>query len=388
MHPWSAMRLSFAPLNLAAERDVLVDWLCRDRWPYHVNPHPSREQVLGWIDEGLFTGSNHQSFWIMGDTGQWLGLIRLYDLEDVDDGYPLFDLRIQTLYRGQGIGQQAVQWLTRYLFETWPQLERIAGTTRVDNRAMRQVFRHCRYAKEGHFRNDWQAADGQRYDAIQYAILREDWENQTITPVVWEDEQPLTWTIRPYQPADEPQWLRCRVLAFLDTAYFDNVLQEKERYANPAIELVAKLNHQIIGLIDVECEAEPGTVCSPSPDSSVTGNAGMIWHLAVHPDYRHQGIGKALLNAAIALAQPFHLQRLEAWTRDDAATLQWYEAQGFEKIESYWHVYLDGDEVDAAISSSIPGLKPRHVFAHYQGDEAQPRFRRVHECSRYDLILK
>lgn len=385
------MQLSFIPLELPAEQDLLISWLTSASWPFHVNPHLTQAMVLDWMRSGIFTGPNHQAFWIRADASDPIGLIRLYDLDDVDDGYPLFDLRIRAAYRGQGIGQQAVQWLTRYLFETWPQLERIAGTTRADNRAMRQVFHRCGYAKEGHFRNDWQAANGQRYDAIQYTILREDWGTQTTTPIAWDDEQPLTWTIRPYQPTDEVQWLRCRVLAFLDTAYFDNVLREKERYANPAIEMVAEANQHIIGLIDVECEAEPGAVCSPSPDASLTGQAGMIWHLAVHPDYRHQGIGKALLNAAIALAQPFHLQRLEAWTRDDAATLRWYEAQGFEKVESYWHVYLDGDEVDTAISSAIPGLKPRHVFAHYQGDDAahlQQRFRRVHECSRYDFIFR
>ena len=29
-------------------------------------------------------------------------------------------------------------------------------------------------------------------------------------------------TIRDYEPADEEAWLRCRVLAFLHTAYYDD----------------------------------------------------------------------------------------------------------------------------------------------------------------------
>lgn len=385
------MQLSFIPFELPDEQDLLSSWLTSDRWPYHINPHPSREQVLGWIQEGIFTGTDHQTFWMMAASQERVGLIRLYDLDDVDDGYPLFDLRIREAFRGQGVGKQALQWLTRYLFETWPRLDRIAGTTREDNVAMQRVFQACGYVKEGHFRKDWRTAEGHRYDALQYAILREDWETQTVTPVAWDNERALTWKIRPYRPSDEAQWLQCRVLAFLNTAYFDNVYREKEHYANPSIELVAELDGQIIGLIDIECEEEPSSVCSPPATPEMGGKASIIWNLVVHPDYRHQGIGKALLNAAIALAQPFHLQRLEAWTRDDAATLRWYEAQGFEKVESYWHVYLDGDEVDTTISSAIPGLKPRHVFAHYQRDEVahlQQRFRRVHECSRYDLILK
>ena len=46
------------------------------------------------------------------------------------------------------------------------------------------------------------------------------------------------YVVRAYRSDDEKQWVRCRTLAFLDTAYFDNVLVAKERYEHPAIELV------------------------------------------------------------------------------------------------------------------------------------------------------
>ena len=38
--------------------------------------------------------------------------------------------------------------------------------------------------------------------------------------------------IRNYTDKDEQGWLRCRVLSFLNTAYFDNVLNKKEIYEN------------------------------------------------------------------------------------------------------------------------------------------------------------
>ncbi|CDQ40019.1 hypothetical protein BN990_02337 [Virgibacillus salexigens] len=44
--------------------------------------------------------------------------------------------------------------------------------------------------------------------------------------------------IRKYSVDDELGWVRCRVLSFLDTAYYDNVFSEKEKYENPSIELV------------------------------------------------------------------------------------------------------------------------------------------------------
>lgn len=196
--------------------------------------------------------------------------------------------------------------------------------------------------------------------------------------------------IRPYQVTDEVQWLRCRVLAFLDTAYFDNVLQAKESYPRPSIELVAEVNEQIIGLIDVECETEPGSVCSPPAHPMPSGNAGMIWNLAVHPDYRRIGVGKALLQQAIAIAQQSQIYRFEAWTRDDSVALQWYEARGFQKIDTYFHVYLHNAEVNQHIRSNLPDLKPISVFAHYSGKATEgltSKFQRIHACNRYDLLL-
>jgi len=72
--------------------------------------------------------------------------------------------------------------------------------------------------------------------------------------------------IRPYHSQGEAQWVRCRVLALLDSAYFDEVKQRKPHYSNPAIELVAEHSGvTIVGLFDVECEETPGTVCSRRP---------------------------------------------------------------------------------------------------------------------------
>jgi hypothetical protein len=47
--------------------------------------------------------------------------------------------------------------------------------------------------------------------------------------------------IRNYKKEDEQGWLRCRVLAFLNTAYYDNVLNKKEVYERPSIELVVDI---------------------------------------------------------------------------------------------------------------------------------------------------
>lgn len=182
------MEISFEPILFPDDRDRLVTFLTSEEWPFHVNSRLSQDKVFEMIEEGTFDGSNHESFWILGEFKKEIGFIRLFDLEDVDDGYPLFDLRIRAKYRGRGWGKTAVQWLTRYLFEKHPKLERIVGTTRVDNTAMRRTFRSSGYVKEGHYRKDWSSLNGESFDTVKYGILREDWVSGTITPVRWNDE--------------------------------------------------------------------------------------------------------------------------------------------------------------------------------------------------------
>ncbi|MBC7427636.1 MAG: GNAT family N-acetyltransferase [Bacteriovorax sp.] len=182
------MKTSFIPVQFPQDKERLINFLTNETWPFHVNNKLTSDKVIKMIEDGVFVGSNHESFWILDEIKKEVGFIRLFDLEDIDDGYPLFDLRISNKNRGQGLGKQAVHWLTKYLFEKWPQLERIAGTTRVDNSPMRKLFRAVGYVKEGHYRNDWATANGELYDTVKYSILRKDWEAGTKTPVNWDDD--------------------------------------------------------------------------------------------------------------------------------------------------------------------------------------------------------
>jgi ribosomal protein S18 acetylase RimI-like enzyme len=191
--------------------------------------------------------------------------------------------------------------------------------------------------------------------------------------------------IRNYRKEDEVGWVRCRTLSFLDTAYYDNVLKEKERYEHPAIELVAVIENNIVGLLDIEYETQDGTVCTRE-----NGHGGMIWHIAVHPDFRRMGIGKKLLSKAQEISKKVGLNYLEAWTRDDDWVNRWYRINGFEQEESYLQVFIDGEELSGVIKSGIPKLYPVHTFAHYIGEkqnEIKKKFKRTHECYCYKKRL-
>ncbi|MGV9341105.1 GNAT family N-acetyltransferase [Streptomyces sp. NPDC003688] len=179
----------FAP----SEADALVDFLTGDTWPFHTSAAPDGDEVRRWISAGRYDGEENRAFWIMaGDSTA--GLIRLMDLAD---DTPLFDLRVRSRWRGTGIGGTALTWLTRYLFEEFPRVRRIEGTTRQDNAAMRRAFRRCGYVKEAHYRDAWPGTGGSVHDAVGYAVLRRDWESGGVTVPEWDDEHMITERVRP-----------------------------------------------------------------------------------------------------------------------------------------------------------------------------------------------
>lgn len=180
-----------------------------------------------------------------------------------------------------------------------------------------------------------------------------------------------TFFLRPYTPADETSWLRCRVLSFLGSSYFDDVKRRKTAFDNPAIEWVAidsAAPETVLGLIDVELFGALATIDS----------------IAVHPDHERRGIAGALLEAALAQLPPAVLQ-LDAWTREDRAANNWYRRNGFELDFEYLHVYRS--DQDPSEGFQVPeGLSLQSAFLHAPLDQEQnfrPHFRRVHRCRRY-----
>lgn len=178
------MKIYFEELA-GVHKNQLVKFLSSEYWPFHSTTKISAEKLEQQFNDGYFNGSGHRTFLIRNNDNTIAGVIRLFDLgtEPDDDETPLFDIKIKEEFRGKGIGKQALGWLTDFVFTNYPNKLRFEATTRVDNIAMRKVFEQCGFVKEAHYRKAWPDTNGNRYDCTGYAILREDWQNKTKTPV-------------------------------------------------------------------------------------------------------------------------------------------------------------------------------------------------------------
>ncbi|GAA3080004.1 ribosomal protein S18 acetylase RimI-like enzyme [Kribbella aluminosa] len=119
--------------------------------------------------------------------------------------------------------------------------------------------------------------------------------------------------IRDYRDADATSWLRCRLLSFFNTEYFDDVVVERPTLENPVHRLVAVENDTVVGLMDVELFPDRATIAV----------------LAIHPDHQREGLATRLLDAVLPRLES---DVLDAWTRGDAAANDWYQRISAEAV--------------------------------------------------------
>ncbi|MEK7433174.1 MAG: GNAT family protein [Cyanobacteriota bacterium] len=180
-------------INLLAfdrvDSELLYDFFISEDWKFHTGSKSTKETFLSSVEKGNYDGISNKSFWLVNDESKKIGFLKI---EDLDDDIPRFDLRILSEYRGKKIGEQALNEMTNYIFNNYPEIYRIEGCTREDNFSMRKVFKKCSYIKEGHFRKSWAGKESKNYkeyyDSILYATIREDWEEKKTTFLKWDDD--------------------------------------------------------------------------------------------------------------------------------------------------------------------------------------------------------
>lgn len=103
------------------------------------------------------------------------------------------------------------------------------------------------------------------------------------------------YTIEDYSEVRKESWLRCRALAYMRSAFNDEITGEKENVpASRGVSLVAIADEQVVGIAEAifldSGKAEPATYRLADMTKLTALDT-----MAVHPDYQHQGIAKALL---------------------------------------------------------------------------------------------
>ena len=190
---------------------------------------------------------------------------------------------------------------------------------------------------------------------------------------------------RPYNSSDEESWLKCRLVSFHDSAYYDDVYTKKPIFNNSSLELVAELNGKIIGILDLEKDSEDGSICYCK-----SGVGAMIWTIAVLPDCRRYGIASKLVLKAMEWSKVNDVNFIEAWTRDDKWVIDWYKSLGFNRFHSYWHIYFKGDNAKSLFDSNDKDISPQSVFAHSNKNPKtldQNKIDRFYKCSGYKLEI-
>ncbi|MDK1326567.1 GNAT family protein [Arthrobacter sp. zg-Y1143] len=167
----------------AGDADVLTSFLTSNTFPFHASPAPTAAQARDRVQQGHFWSTAAQGYWIQ-DGNQDLGLVVV---EDPEDENPMFDLRLAEEHRGQGRGAGILRALCGLVFTGHAGSVRFEGQTREDNIAMRKTFLRAGFVKEAHYRQAWPTADGSRVASVAYAILRSDWETNTVTALEFDD---------------------------------------------------------------------------------------------------------------------------------------------------------------------------------------------------------
>lgn len=182
--------IHFEPFERASQAYNLVDFLLANEWEFYSGKDDTKDEILRKIQSDHFFKSGVKSFWILGKENSKVGFIHIQGIGNPGSAdTPVFDIRINADNRGAGIGKEAVRWICAYVFNQFPHKHRLEVYTRGDNMAMRKVLHGSYFAKECHYRNNWEDADGNLHDSVGYAISREDWKSEKISAVNWQDTE-------------------------------------------------------------------------------------------------------------------------------------------------------------------------------------------------------
>jgi ribosomal protein S18 acetylase RimI-like enzyme len=141
----------------------------------------------------------------------------------------------------------------------------------------------------------------------------------------------MDYEIRPYEDADEEQWMRTHAIIMSISHAWNYCIQERPQYeGSESTKLVVVHDGNIIGLTDVQYDNKPGEVCLQK-DS----RGGYVLEFGRLPEYGGQEIGKRLMEATVEDAKSKGFQRLEYWSQDRRAQ-RFYQRLALKEIGRHY----------------------------------------------------
>lgn len=155
--------------------------------------------------------------------------------------------------------------------------------------------------------------------------------------------------IRDYCAEDEQKWVRCRVMAFLDCSYWNDVKREKEKYSKPSINLLAEENGEVIGFIDTEIDSKNSSCNNEGERNSV------IWNLGVLPEYRKLSVAGKLWEETKKRLYDSNIHYCEVWTQEDEAANNFYKKMGFslQENQTWLRCYSQGKKCTSLLNDKL-----------------------------------
>jgi RimJ/RimL family protein N-acetyltransferase len=149
-------------------RTEAANFLSSCEWPFHCRARLTFEQA----QKILLDSDQDSRAFLISKQDRTIGLIRVLDIDDIDDGSPVIDLRVAPDQRNKGVATTVLRWLVGMLFSKYGSLVRIEATTREDNIPMQLVLVKSGFLHEGRLRKAWSSESGERMDTMVYGILR------------------------------------------------------------------------------------------------------------------------------------------------------------------------------------------------------------------------
>ncbi|WP_335622111.1 GNAT family N-acetyltransferase [Brevibacterium aurantiacum] len=318
------------------DRSALIDFLTRNSFPFHAHSRPTVTDIEQRIAAGTFRDEDNDSYWIEHHD---LGRVGIFRFEDLQDGNPMFDLRLSSRFRGRGLGEQALKAATDLLFSTMPHANRFEGQTRADNVAMRKIFVNCGWLKEAHYREAWPIGGGEHVATVGYSILRRDWDNEQLTTFDWNDLQTpenRSDAVTPTVSAKKP-WQAIKSKP--DPKAVEQILATlPEWFGQP--ESNAEYIEAATTMETWTVRTEAGTVIGVTLINHHFAEAAEIHFTAVTKTHHGQGVGTSMISAIEADLRQRGVLMLTVKTLGSshpdpgyARTRQFYRKHGFIPLE-------------------------------------------------------